>query len=263
MTHVLHPTLPYAVWTDPAMWRLPGVAPAGPDDWLQVDDAYAGQMALRDTLIADQRAAVVAMQDGARAAAEEALEHGLDWAQGHGGYQFGAGQITRADGVTIHPDPDTPMVTLGRLFQQDICLMERRGDAHVLTGAVLCFPASWTLAQKIGKPLIGIHTPVPEYDADLARRVQRLFDGIRPDRALWRANALFYGDPALHQPKPEGAVRGDAGPDAAYLRSEKQVLKRLPRTGAVVFSIHTWLVARASLTPAQTAGLASARLGTV
>lgn len=263
MTHVLHPTLPYAVWTDPVMWRLPGVAPAGPDDWLQVDGAYAGQMALRDALIADRQDTVVAMLDSARPAAEETLEHALGWAQRHGGYQIGEAQITRPDGVTIYPDPDTPLVTLGRLFQQDICLMERRGDAHVLTGAVLCFPASWTLAEKIGKPLIAIHRPVPEYDGNLAQRVQRLFDAIRPDRPLWRANALFYGDPALHQPKPEGTVRGDAGPEAAYLRSEKQVLKRLPRTDAVVFSIHTWLVTRASLTPAQAAGLASARVGTV
>ena len=263
MNPVLHPALPYAVWTAPAMWRLPGVAPAGADDWLQVDAAYAGQMALRDALIAEHAGAVVAMLDSARSAAEEMLEHALDWARRHGGYGMGADQIIRPDGTTIYPDPDTPLITLARLFQQDLCLMERHGGAHVLTGAALCFPASWTLAEKLGKPLDAIHRPVPEYDAGLAKRVQRLFDAIAVDRPLWRANALFYNDPALHPPRSEGAPPRAAGAEAAYLRSEKQVLKRLPRTGAVVFSIHTWLVACAALSEEQLAGLASARVGTV
>jgi hypothetical protein len=56
--------------------------------------------------------------------------------------------------------------------------MERRGDEHVLTAAVLCFPASWHLADKIGRPLTTIHVPVKVYDETLARRVQRLFDGV-------------------------------------------------------------------------------------
>ncbi|MEL6643971.1 MAG: DUF3445 domain-containing protein [Pseudomonadota bacterium] len=263
MTPVLHPSLPYAVWTDPAMWRLPGVAPAEADDWLQVDAAYAGQMALRDALIRDRAQSVLAMQESARPAVQETLLEALAWADRHGGYRIGATQVTPPDGVTIHPDPATPLVTLGRLFQQDICVMERRGDQHVLTAAALCFPASWTLAEKIGKPLTAIHRPVAEYDADLARRVQRLFDAIRVDRPLWRANALLYGDPALYQPKAEGVIRRDRGPEARYLRSEKQVLKRLPRTGAVIFSIHTWVVAREALTPAQSEGLSVARVGRV
>lgn len=263
MTHVLHPRLPYAVWTDPAMWRLPGIAPAGHDDWLQVDAAYGGQMALRDALIRDREGAVVAMRDQARPATEEALEEALRWAARHGGYRINGRGITRPDGVTVQPDPARPLVTLGRLFQQDICLMEREGDQHVLTAAVLCFPASWTLAEKIERPLTAIHRPVPEYDADLAKRVQRLFDAIRADRPLWRANALLYSDPALHQPRREGATPRVTPPDAPFLRSEKQVLKRLPRSGAVIFSIHTWLVAREALTPDQEASLASARVGTV
>ncbi|MEO0692470.1 MAG: heme-dependent oxidative N-demethylase subunit alpha family protein, partial [Pseudomonadota bacterium] len=97
--------------------------------------------------------------------------------------------------------------------------------------------------------------------AGLAKRVQHLFDAIAVDRPLWRANALFYNDPALHQPRSEGATPRAAGAEAAYLRSEKQVLKRLPRTGAVVFSIHTWLVARTALSAKQTEALGAAGLG--
>ena len=35
--------------------RLPGLQPVAEDDWLRVDDAYAGQMAYRDQLIASRR----------------------------------------------------------------------------------------------------------------------------------------------------------------------------------------------------------------
>jgi hypothetical protein len=79
--------------------------------------------------------------------------------------------------------------------------------------------------------------------------VQRLFDAVRPGAPLWRANVLAYADPALHHPHPKRP-----GP-AAYVRSERQAIARLPETGAVVFSIHTSLVARAALTPDQVAAL--------
>jgi hypothetical protein len=75
--------------------------------------------------------------------------------------------------------------------------------------------------------------------------VQRLFDGIRSGRPLWRFNALNYADPTLHQPRSESDRRPERHDDtAAYLRSERQSLWRLPRTQAVVFGIHTFVVKR-------------------
>jgi hypothetical protein len=85
---------------------------------------------------------------------------------------------------------------------------------------------------------------VAPYDADLARRVQRLFDAIRPDRPLWRHNGLKYADPALYHPGREGAARPRDPGAAQFLRSERQCLVRLPVSGAVVFSIHTYLLHR-------------------
>ena len=79
----------------------------------------------------------------------------------------------------------------------------------------------------------------------MARRVQRLFDGVREGRPLWRFNALWYDDPTLFQPRPENAPRAAIDRSKApYFRSERQSLVRLPQTGAVVFSIHTYVVAR-------------------
>jgi hypothetical protein len=155
-------------------------------------------------------------------------------------------------------DREAPLLTLGRLVQEDICLMVKpEGTAeHVLAGAVLCFPSNWTLAEKLGKPMLAIHAPVRSYDADLARRVQRLLDGVQVARPLRRANALWSNDPALFQPRLEADGHDEAAGDGRYFRSERQCLMRLPGTGAVVFSIHTMMLRRED---ALRAGLAASK----
>ena len=54
-------------------------------------------------------------------------------------------------------------------------------------------------------------------------------------------NWLTYDDPELHQPRREGEKRPRPR-DHGYVRSERQCLLRLPQTGAVLFSIHTYVV---------------------
>jgi hypothetical protein len=146
------------------------------------------------------------------------------------------------DGVAIEIDRDDPLATMGRMLQQDICILLPGQGEHMLAAAVLCFPASWTLSEKLGRPLGRIHDPVAEYDAEVGARVQRFFDAIGPGRPLWRANHLRYDDPALFQPRSEADPRPVGGAGAAYERAEHQTLLRLPETGAVVFAIHTVVV---------------------
>ena len=239
--------------------RLPGMRPCGAEDWIRADEAFAGQMAERDWLIATRLPLVHALLPEGRVAAEELLEAVLEILSRRPGYAVGAGAVTRPDGVVVPLDGRFPMVTLGRLVQEDLCLMERRGEESVMTGAILCFPASWTLAQKIGKPMTGIHRPVVDYDAELARRVQRLFDMVRPGQPMERYNALVYDDPTLHQPRVEGDRRPYAV-ERLYMRSERQVIARLPRSGAVVFSIHTYIVPLERLSPEAREAMAGAGL---
>jgi hypothetical protein len=141
------------------------------------------------------------------------------------------------------------MATLGHLVQEDLCLMEKRGEEHHLTAAVLCFPASWRLSEKIGRPLTDIHVPVPEYDEGIAKRVQRLFDGVQVGRPLWRFNALRYAEPDLFQPRARREPDGAQARGLPYLRSERQCVLRLPDTAACVFSIHTFVVRAAGSGP--------------
>lgn len=219
-------------------------------DWLIRDEVFAEQMALRDELIASRPEDVHDLLPCARAAAEECYDAVLTALQADPGYRFEVDRIIRPDGLSIMPDRENPLLTLGRLTQADFCLMEEGPEGHVLTGAILCFPAYWTLAEKIGRALPGIHRPVHEYDDDVTRRVQRLFDAIRPERLLWRTNANIHASPDLFTPKREDDAEHRVAPEAGkYIRSERQILRRLPRTGVIVFSIHTYMVSIDSLEP--------------
>ncbi|UWQ55379.1 heme-dependent oxidative N-demethylase family protein [Leisingera caerulea] len=242
MKAILQKTIPYNPLEER---KLPGIQPLEPDRWLVADDAYADQMAERERLLATRRDAVLRLDANAMAAAQELLRMALD------ALDIGAGDTAlRPDGMRVTVDLEDPLGTLGRLAQQDFCILQKPEGAqeHLLTGAVLCFPASWTLAEKFLQPLTGIHVPVDSYDAGIAARVQRLFDGVQAGRPLWRFNALWYQDPALFQPRSQYAPRDKPHSTRAdYLRSEKQVIMRLPQTRAVVFSIHTHVLARADV----------------
>jgi dimethylamine monooxygenase subunit A len=254
MTPILQSHLPFAPWMDPRTNRLPGVVPLEGDEWLRVDDAFAGQMAERDRLIAGQPGVVHALLAEGAAAADELYTRVLLRLADQPGYRVAPGAVTRPDGVTVPLDRANPLLTLGRLVQEDLCILQARGDEHVLVGAILCFPASWSLAQKIGRPLSGIHIPVASYDDRIRSSVQRMFNAIRVDQPLWRANSLLYDDATLHQPRTEGARR-PRPVDKTYVRSERQCLIRLPQTGAVIFTIHTYVVRRSTLTPEAEAAI--------
>lgn len=259
---VLHDRLAVAPWMDAALWRLPGMKPLDPGQWLIRDEAFPGQMALRDRLIRERPKDVHALLEPALEAGRECLDLVLETLSSDGAYTVTQTCVTRPDGITVTIDRSGPLLTLGRLIQADICIMQEGPDGHVLTGAILCFPASWTLSEKIGRPLYAIHGPVPEYDPIVARRVQRLFDAIQPDRPLWRANAILHNDPALFHPRSETDApsfrRGK--PDGAFLRSERQTLRRLPNSGAVIFTIHTTVIPVSRLTEDQRSSLATAGL---
>ena len=243
---VLHDQPPDA----PRATRLPGTGPVAPDEWILRCAVFAEQMALRDRLV--DVPGTLALRPEARDAAAELLDAVLERVAADPGYASGDPErddgsapsgpvVRRPDGVDVPVDRGRPMATLARLVQEDLCILQPGPDGHVLTAGALLFPSFWRLEEKLGRSLVSIHHPVGEYDADVARRVQRLFDAIRPGRPLCRWNWLHYDAPWLHQPRDE-EDRRTAGPEAPWLRRERQCLLRLPRTGAVVFTIHTFVV---------------------
>ncbi|MCF6443384.1 DUF3445 domain-containing protein [Nereida sp. MMG025] len=211
-------------WIAAAQRPLPGVQPLGDLPWLIRGDDYAVQMTERARLIRDHFGDVAAQTDLGSSAVDELKS-----------------LVINAVGHDADVNDAAPLASLALLAQEDFCILVKQGAQHVLAAALVCFPASWQLKEKMGKPMTDIHAPVESY-APVAQRVERLFDGVQVGRPLWRANVLWYEDPALFQPRSVSQPRRMPDCKARFLRSERQVILRLPETRAVVFSIRTKVV---------------------
>lgn len=240
MTAILQTTIPEDQRLA-AGFDLPKMQPvSGP--LLRIDEAYSAQVAEKLRLISEHPEAHITVTEGAEAAVAELYGFILDVLRGLEGFEVG--EVVRCpDGRIVKPDPERPFETLAALVQEDLCVLQKHGEEHVLTGALLGFPAAWTLQEKLGKPLTRIHKPVAHYDAGIAARVQRFFDGVQVGRPLWRANLLRYEEPELFQPHNEANPRPVGNENSPYLRSERQTVFRLPVTNAVIFSIKTVVIA--------------------
>ncbi|MCY3875504.1 MAG: DUF3445 domain-containing protein [Rhodobacteraceae bacterium] len=241
--------LPVRPWSEERTRRLPGLNPLNPRHWLVVDDVYGEQMSYRDHLVEHHFPGVFACLDVAGNAAAELLELVIETVTEIRGFCRKKNIVTRPDGVSVRLDGRHPLATVGRLVQEDFCILQKSGTEHVLTAGILCFPASWSLGEKLCRPLTSIHQPIPEYDDRVARGVQRVFDALVPERPLWRANNLVYDDPDLFQPRRENARRSKPGDGRKWIRVELQTLRKLPESQAVVFGIHTWVVSQENVGP--------------
>ncbi|GLQ34369.1 hypothetical protein GCM10007939_06520 [Amylibacter marinus] len=222
--------------------RLPGLLALEPSKWILRDEAFAAQMRYADHLLSHRTAEVFQTLASSNEACTELRDLVVASVLRTEGYQkLPSGWVQRPDGVAVEICGCHPLIAARRLVQQDLCILQKPHDEHVLVGAALCFPASWCLADKIGRPMRRIHLPVTEYSNDLARRVQRILDNIQVDRPVWRMNRLLYRAPDLFHPCREDAPR-DLDHCGDFIRSERQVLMKLPVTGAVVFGIHTFVV---------------------
>ncbi len=253
---ILNSHLPVQAWTEPRLARLPGVQPLALADWIIRDEAFGPQMAYRDWLLARKRETVFAQMEMAEQAAVELLGTIVD-ACGfeRTGFERSGDTVTRPDGVVISLGMDSPLVTAARLVQMDLCVLQENEGEIGLSAGVMCFPSSWTLSEKIGRGLSAIHGPVDEYDDKVANSVNRMLGAIRVEQALWRANFLIYTDPDLHQPRGEGIAKPMAPNAARYVRVERQSFRRLPKSGAVIFGIHSAVVPASALSPRDHAAL--------
>ena len=150
----------------------------------------------------------------------------------------------------------------GRLVQEDFCILLPAASTYSLAAASLCFPSRWRLAEKLGHGLGAIHGPVPGYGERLEAAVDRFLGMLQPEKPVWRLNWFIHDDPSLFQPvrRPSAHRIGaeDAG-DHLWLRVERQTLRRLAASGAVIFTIRTHLtpLARAIRTEGDAADLAA------
>ncbi len=122
-------------------------------------------------------------------------------------------------------------------IQEDLCVLQQRDGGYQLTAASVCSPSNWDPASKIGRSLSGIHDPVPGYEAELAGRVDRLFRSLKPGKPLLRYNWSLQAGNELYW---ESDPANPAG-RPTHWRVERQTLRRLPRSGAIIFAIRIYL----------------------
>ena len=211
-------------------WHAMGTRALPEGRWL-VRDGDRGSDLARKLALLDTAHGVVA---GSRAGAEEAEEEA-------------ARLVAGAVGAPLDPGRQ-PLEAAALLVQEDLCLLTRDVDGWVLVAGVVCFPSMWRLPDKLGLHVTAVHGPVPAYGAELAARVDRFLDRLRPERPAWRRNWLLHDSPELHLPDPPPPHPSPSVPDGLWLRSERQVLRRLPATGAILFTIRTQQAPLAVLT---------------
>ncbi|CAG8923035.1 unnamed protein product [Penicillium salamii] len=155
--------------------------------------------------------------------------------------------------ITQRPLPEDPMAIAARLVQDDLAIMIERpdGEYYLLGGAVL-LAGFWRLSDKFGMRLSEIHTSgdVPQYKSKLEKGMMNFFRRLRPEDPVLRNNYFIQVDdnlPWSHSIGPEDADEvswGTAEKNRAienhFFRSERQSLRRLPKSGAVVFTIRTY-----------------------
>jgi hypothetical protein len=201
-------------------------------EWIETDGDYHDDLALKEELLAQRADEVAAFLPAGAAGSAEALD------------------LLRAHMANHHPEltptpppgddvDEHPLITAARMVQEDLCVMHRTADGWVLAAAVVCFPSRWSLRDKLGQDLTAIHDPVPRYRERLADPARRFFDRMVVQRPMWRLNWTLLDDPALHQPSASAAA-ARVPPADLTVRVERQTLRRLPRSGDVLFTIRTY-----------------------
>lgn len=210
-----------------------GLRPLDESRWLEFDEHAESELTQKSALLSARYDDVVATLPGSLSASADLLEtvvHHL---------------------ATYFPERDRavtnehPIVAASRLAQEDFCVLEK-SDTWRLSAACVCFPSRWSLASKLGATLDAIHAPVPLYDDQLAGPTNAFFERLGVERSYWRLNWTLLDSPALHQPR---STRRPPSGDLAdwYFRVERQTLRRLARSGSIVFTIRTYVESAAAL----------------
>lgn len=155
--------------------------------------------------------------------------------------------------VVERPLKEDPMQMAARMVQDDLAIMFEKADGqyYLLAGAIL-LAGFWRLEDKFGMPLSEIHTSgdVPQFQEKLEKGMMNFFRRVKPEDPVLRNNYFLQVDDDLawsHSIGSEDSIEvawSTAAKNKAiehhYFRSERQSLRRLPRSGGVVFTIRTY-----------------------
>ncbi|KAJ4411823.1 hypothetical protein N0V91_000958 [Didymella pomorum] len=235
------------------------------DDWFELDNEFIKFYSIKVARIAERGGKCCKTAPEARAAAIELLEELCAYLperypslfQVLGSGRAGVNNLITGETIDIKEslevNMEDPMQVCARLVQDDLAIMiERRdGQYYLLAGAIL-LAGFWRLEDKFGMPLSEIHTSgdVPQYKEKLEKGMLNMFRRLQPEKPVLRNNYFIQVDDNLAWSESLGSEDEDGinwasaekieGVGNVWFRSERQSLRRLPRSGGIVFTIRTY-----------------------
>lgn len=219
-----------------------GLSLLAPSEWIETDDELAFQLGEKqrlDRLHSDQ---VFAEEPESRPAQEECLALLVDDLRAHHAatHHFDGDHVEVAGRRFDLADAAVPpLKRAAHMVQEDLLVLDRKETGWHLVAASLSFPSSWSLTEKIGRPMEDIHQPVPGFGGGSrnAGMINRIFDRLPVTAPVKRMNWSINNTPALYL--PGNRIGKDPGLrlEDVHVRVERQTLRKLARTGSIVFSI--------------------------
>ena len=156
-------------------------------------------------------------------------------------------ELARSAGASI-AEAETDyeqLLALGRGWESDFVWMHPSADGrHRVVGGVICFPSSWALQEKLGRPMREVHEPVPGLNEALDRQIETFLRKQVAGAAWTRDNWSLSRDAELnHHPSRMFRLLDDTiTADEVWLRLEHQLLLKLPQSGSILFGIRMAVV---------------------
>ncbi|KAF3760743.1 hypothetical protein M406DRAFT_334363 [Cryphonectria parasitica EP155] len=230
------------------------------EDWIQLDNHFPRYHADKARRIAERGEKCCRTAPEAFPAAVELLEELTEYLPArypslYRRTDVGLDNIWSGESFNIveRPLKEDPIVMCARLVQDDLALMFERPDGqyYLLAGAIL-LAGFWRLEDKVGMPLSEIHTSgeVPQYKEKLEKGMMSFFRRLKCEDLYARNNYFIQVDDDLAWSWSIGSedsadiswntAEKNRAVEHHFFRSERQTLRRLPKTGAVVFTIRTY-----------------------
>ncbi|MEP3630198.1 MAG: DUF3445 domain-containing protein [Hyphomicrobiales bacterium] len=225
-----------------------GLLPLNLSEWLDVDGQLEFYLEEKDRLYDAHPDLVFQAEEGTQASQDEILQSIIECliAQYPSLYQK-QGDVMSIGKRQVLLDDQPPLLTAARLCQDDLILMRHGPQGWRLVAASLSFPSSWSLVEKFGKPMDQIHAPVPAFGPNTrnAMMIDRIFDKLQVELPVWRQNWSLHEDDALYHPsasmmRPEKFENRNLTHDP-YVRVERQTLRKMPRSGDILFTVRIYL----------------------
>ena len=201
-----------------------GAFPVEISNWLLRDAETDLTITLKKKLLSTRRDEVVGLLPGGQDVAQEAAQIIGQWA-----------------GLEITSTGIDALVDASLLVADDLAVLQPIKSTDgveqlLLTAAVVCCPSRWMLAEKMGHDMLTIHRPVAKYAEQVGAAVDNYFQRITAEKTVWRSNWIIQDHPALFQPQIPSVPLAKS-PDELWIRMERQTLRRLPKTGGILFTI--------------------------